>query len=68
MGIGLFSNITSDRTREICFQLHQGKFILDIQKNLFTERVVEHWNVLPREVDESLSLEEFKTHFYVVLS
>ena len=41
---------------------------LDIGKRFFTERVVGHWNRLPREVIMALNLLEFKKHLDDALS
>ncbi|KAK4816422.1 hypothetical protein QYF61_016858 [Mycteria americana] len=41
-------------------KLHQGKSRLGIRKRFFTERVVSHWNRLPREVVTAPSLSELK--------
>ena len=61
--------IKAPKTTEIVygFKLRQGRFRFDIRKKFFTQRMVTHYNRLPKEVVDAPSLEAFKARMDVAL-
>ena len=59
-GEGLFIRAGRDRMKRNVFKLEEGRFRLDIRKQLFAVRVVRHWNRLPSEVVDAPSLKALK--------
>lgn len=59
---------TDGRVRGHRFEVQQGRCRLGTKRNFFGERVIRHWNGLPREVGEALSLEVFEQRLHKALS
>lgn len=57
--ISLTPELKAERA-SFSFSLKKSRFRLDITKKLFTVGIVRHWNRLPREDVNALSLEAFK--------
>ena len=57
----------SDMVRSDGLNLREGKFRLDIRKNVLSEIAERHWHKLPRELGESLSLGVSNKHGDVAL-
>ena len=61
------TGVDSDRTKGNRFNLKHGRFHLDIRRKFFTQRVVMHWNRLPKEVVNAPSLDAFKARLDAIL-
>ena len=66
-GERLFTRVDNYRTRGSGLKLRQGWFRLDSRRKFLTQRVVTHWNRLPKEIVDAPSLEAFKARLDVAL-
>ena len=58
----------SERTRSKGFKQEERRFILNVRRRFFTQRVLRPWHRLPREAVDTPSLEAFKARLDGALS
>lgn len=56
-----------EKTRGNDYKLLMGMFQLDTRGKFFTMRTISHWNNLPRELEDSPTLDAFKIQLDRVL-
>jgi len=56
-----FAQSNNDRMRGNGYKLKEWRLRLEFRRKFFTQRVVRHWNRLPRVAVDAPSLEVFKT-------
>lgn len=66
-GVGLFSQVTGDKTQGNSLTVYQGKFRLDVGKNLFLEKFVQALEWAAQGSGEILFLDVFKRCVEVAL-
>lgn len=56
VGLGLFCCVPGEVMRGNGLKSHQGRFSLGIRKKKITERLIQYWNNLPRDLESPYSV------------
>ena len=61
----LFQQQDSIGTRGHPFKLYKKHFRLDIRRNTFSQRIIDHWNNLSEHAVKSSTLNQLKSRFHI---